>query len=97
MHTDIQTTSHPALNFHQDRVSWRGGKPGKAQVYSSPISEPLKDLKHLLSKKWRMKEETDKVDRTKSFKNREKTQDILTTNCMVKEVEKQLPIAFNLL
>lgn len=42
-------------------------------MYSNPISEPLKGLEHLLQKKPRMKDETDKADRTKSLKNGEKS------------------------
>lgn len=41
-------------------------------MYSNPISEPLKGLEHLLQKKQRMKDETDKADKTKSLKNGEK-------------------------
>lgn len=73
MHIDIQTASHPALNFYLDRASWQEKKKsGKTQMYSNPISEPLKGLEHLLQKKQRMKDETDKADKTKSLKNGEK-------------------------
>lgn len=51
MHIDIQPDNHPAFNFYLDRASWQGEKSvEKTQVYSSPISELLKGLKHLLGK-----------------------------------------------